>query len=222
MFGLNQRLVLRCECDTVLPADGLRPVTWQALLIGAEVSARCALSLTSNHFLFLRVISELPVYDSNPVPSEHGKPKNKPDYRNTPVTRAAGGVVLHEGKVLVVHRPRYDDWSLPKGHVKKRETWSQAALREVFEETGVTTEVLGEPYPVSYLVDDHLPKVVMFYPMSCNSDPAELCGDPDEVDQVQWWDIADALQRLDYEVECDALVTLSAEPVGSHSKQRRH
>ncbi len=129
--------------------------------------------------------------------------------------------MLHEGKVLVVHRPRYDDWSLPKGHVKNGETWPQAALREVYEETGVITEVVGEAYPISYLIDGDLPKVVMFYPMSCGSDPAELCGDPEEVDQVEWWNIADALQRLDYEVEREALIALSTEPVGNHTKHRR-
>ena len=51
--------------------------------------------------------------------------------------RAAGGVVVRDGQVLVVHRPRYDDWSLPKGKLEDGETWEDAALREVHEETGV-------------------------------------------------------------------------------------
>jgi len=45
--------------------------------------------------------------------------------------RAAGGVVVQDGKVLVVHRPRYDDWSLPKGKLKRGEDWGEGALREV-------------------------------------------------------------------------------------------
>ena len=48
--------------------------------------------------------------------------------------RAAGGVVLRDGCVLLVHRPLYDDWTLPKGKLDEGETWEEAALREVAEE----------------------------------------------------------------------------------------
>jgi len=44
---------------------------------------------------------------------------------------AAGGVVLHENRVLLVHRPRYDDWTLPKGKLDRGESYEDAALREV-------------------------------------------------------------------------------------------
>ena len=57
--------------------------------------------------------------------------------------RAAGGVVVRDGRVLVVHRPRYDDWSLPKGKLRLGESWEAAAVREVEEETGLRCE-LGE------------------------------------------------------------------------------
>ena len=61
---------------------------------------------------------------------------------STTRVEAAGGVVLRGAvgstEVLVVHRPRYDDWSLPKGKLDKGETGKQAALREVLEETGRT------------------------------------------------------------------------------------
>src|SRR5262249_56080756 len=57
--------------------------------------------------------------------------------------RAAGGIVLRDGRVLVVHRPRYDDWSLPKGKLRLGESWQAAALREVEEETGLRCR-LGE------------------------------------------------------------------------------
>ncbi|MGI9605578.1 MAG: NUDIX hydrolase [Acidimicrobiales bacterium] len=56
------------------------------------------------------------------------------------VVRAAGGIVVRAAKkgpkVLLVHRPRYDDWSFPKGKVDPGETFKEAALREVLEETG--------------------------------------------------------------------------------------
>ena len=57
--------------------------------------------------------------------------------------RAAGGIVVRDGRVLLVHRARYDDWSLPKGKLEPGETWEAAALREVLEETGVRGQ-LGE------------------------------------------------------------------------------
>ena len=70
-----------------------------------------------------------------------------------PEVRAAGGVVVRDGadgpEVAVVHRPRYDDWSLPKGKLKPGEGWEQAALREVEEETGLRCELCEE------LDDDH-------------------------------------------------------------------
>ena len=62
--------------------------------------------------------------------------------------RAAGGVVVREGRVLIVHRPRYDDWSLPKGKLKRGEDWGAGALREVLEETGLECS-LGEQLDVS-------------------------------------------------------------------------
>ena len=55
--------------------------------------------------------------------------------------KAAGGVVVQRGddeaRVALCHRPRYDDWSFPKGKLDPGETWEQAALREVEEEIGL-------------------------------------------------------------------------------------
>ena len=50
--------------------------------------------------------------------------------------RLAGGLLWKEERVAVIHRPRQDDWSLPKGRVDAGESWDAAALREVEEETG--------------------------------------------------------------------------------------
>src|SRR4051812_2537023 len=64
--------------------------------------------------------------------------------------RAAGGVVVHEDRLAVVHRPRYDDWSLPKGKLDAGESWEDAALREVAEETGLRCRLLDELPAVPY------------------------------------------------------------------------
>ncbi|MCY4517501.1 MAG: NUDIX hydrolase [Acidimicrobiaceae bacterium] len=130
-------------------------------------------------------------------------------YSNAPVDRAAGGVVCHEGAVLVVHRPRYDDWSLPKGHLDPGESWEEAALREVREETGVRCVITSAPYPVSYLISNQIPKLVLFYSMAPTKVPKRLAGDPSEVDEVAWWDIADAVRALSYESEREACSVLT-------------
>ena len=54
-----------------------------------------------------------------------------------PEVLAAGGVVVRDDKIAVVHRPKYDDWSLPKGKLDPGEGFEAAALREVEEETGL-------------------------------------------------------------------------------------
>jgi 8-oxo-dGTP diphosphatase len=110
--------------------------------------------------------------------------------------RAAGGVVVRDGKVLVVHRPRYDDWSLPKGKLENGESWEDAALREVEEETGVTGRLVAE------LDDDHYHdrkgrwKRVRWWHM----EPlAETIREPDdEVDHVRWVELDEALDLLTY------------------------
>ena len=111
--------------------------------------------------------------------------------------------------MLVVHRPRYDDWSLPKGHLDRGETWEEAALREVREETGVRCAITSAPYPVSYLIRDGVPKLVLFYLMVPTKLPKRLAGDPREVDEVAWWDIADAVRALSYESERNACSALT-------------
>ena len=55
-----------------------------------------------------------------------------------PEVKAAGGVVRRDGRIAVVHRPRYDDWSLPKGKLDLGEHPLLGALREIEEETGFT------------------------------------------------------------------------------------
>ena len=110
---------------------------------------------------------------------------------------AAGGVVLDEtGRVAVVHRPKYDDWSLPKGKLDPGETFEEAALREVLEETGVRARLVRELPSVEYTVRDR-PKLVRYWLMSVESDPGFAPND--EVDAVRWLSPADAVELLTYD-----------------------
>ena len=111
---------------------------------------------------------------------------------------------MSDGKVLVVHRPRYDDWSLPKGKLKQDEDWGEGALREVREETGIDC-VLGEPLGVSsYLVGGE-DKEVRWYRMEPRGDPGPL---EHEVDELRWVPLEDADALLTYERDRELLKLL--------------
>ncbi len=122
------------------------------------------------------------------------------------VIEAAGGIVtrLDEGKQLValIHRPKYDDWTLPKGWLEKGESWSEAALREVREETNCTVVMKEFAGCTSYDVG-HVPKVVLFWHMELLKD-----GEFDssgETDQLVWVEIDEARLRLSYEGEIELI-----------------
>ena len=107
-----------------------------------------------------------------------------------PEVRAAGGVVLRPSRngsapeVLVVHRPNYDDWSLPKGKLDPGETWEQAAVREVHEETGVTARLGVELTPTHYLDRRGRAKQVRWWTMPVLDD--QFRAPDDEVDDLRW------------------------------------
>jgi 8-oxo-dGTP diphosphatase len=112
--------------------------------------------------------------------------------------RAAGGVVLRDGRIAVVHRPRYDDWSLPKGKLDPGESWEQAALREIEEETGLRCRLDEELTTTRYEVRGR-PKTVRWWRMTVLED---LGTDPDEeVDGLRWLTPGEAIVSLSYEAD---------------------
>jgi 8-oxo-dGTP pyrophosphatase MutT (NUDIX family) len=109
------------------------------------------------------------------------------------LVRAAGGVVHRrvDGvlEVLIVHRPRYDDWSIPKGKCEPGESDEQAALREVREETGLTCVLEAEIGSTSYVDHRGRDKRVRFFLMRAIRGEFTLAGEfipNDEVDEVAW------------------------------------
>lgn len=96
---------------------------------------------------------------------------------------AAGGVIIRDGKVAVVHRDRYDDWSLPKGKLDAGESFEAAALREVREETGLECELGRELDPVSYVDQKGRPKIVRYWLMEVTAGEFEA---NEEVDEMRW------------------------------------
>jgi 8-oxo-dGTP diphosphatase len=123
------------------------------------------------------------------------------------VLRAAGGLVVRDGKIVLVHRPQYDDWAFPKGKLEEGESWEEAALREVEEETGLRC-TLGD-----YVGSTHYPlregmKEVRYFLM-------ETAGEPrarNEIDGVRWVSPDEARSLLTYDYDRELLARLTAEP----------
>lgn len=126
---------------------------------------------------------------------------------------AAGGVVwrMRDGapEVLVIHRPRYDDWTLPKGKLLPNESELAAAVREVEEEVGATVAVQQRIGTIKYYVGDARKKVT-YWSMLYRS--GEFTPN-DEVDAVEWLRVGRAYQRLTYNVDRSVLSDFSSSPV---------
>lgn len=120
----------------------------------------------------------------------------------TRVVKAAGGVVFRESskgkmKVLVAHRPRYDDWALPKGKADKGETPEQTAVREVLEETGYHCRIVGAMGTTRYRINSGI-KEVTWYAMRPLPDSPGFRKNK-EVDEIKWLTRKKAKALLDYE-----------------------
>ena len=120
----------------------------------------------------------------------------------TEQVRAAGGVVARDGLIALVHRPRYDDWTLPKGKLDAGESFEEAALREIEEETGMRARLVRELPETHYEVRGR-PKVVRYWLMEVESDPGFVAND--EVDELRWLEPAQASALLTYERDRDVL-----------------
>ncbi|HEY8526988.1 MAG TPA: NUDIX hydrolase [Acidimicrobiales bacterium] len=127
-----------------------------------------------------------------------------------PEVRAAGGLVWRSAvvadaagstadgiEVVLIHRPRYDDWSFPKGKLDRGESWEDAARREVEEETGLACELGDELPPARYRDTKGRLKEVRYWVMR----PVAVgpWAPNDEVDRRRWVPLAEAADLLTYE-----------------------
>jgi 8-oxo-dGTP diphosphatase len=134
----------------------------------------------------------------------------------TAEVKASGGVVWRRGatgapEVVLVHRPRYDDWSLPKGKLDPGESWEQAAVREVLEEVGLRCRLGAELPPVAYRDNKGREKAVRYWLMQPDDGHAPFTPN-DEVDEMRWLDFEAAIGLLSYPRDAQ-LVRTAAERV---------
>ena len=128
--------------------------------------------------------------------------------------RAAGGLVTRKGphgflEVLVVHRARYDDWSFPKGKLDEGESFEEAALREVEEETGLVCRVEEELPAANYRDARDRPKLVRYWHMHVvDGDIRDYQFNP-EIDDLRWVSLETALGLLSYRHDRELLEGLN-------------
>jgi 8-oxo-dGTP diphosphatase len=119
-----------------------------------------------------------------------------------PVIKAAGGIIQRPtergDEVLIVFRKEERDWTLPKGEVKDGESFQDAALREVEQETGCSCQLGSYLGTISY-ADNGVPKVVMFWKMSVVKERS--VADREEIGEAVWMQVPAAIQRLSHSQE---------------------
>jgi 8-oxo-dGTP diphosphatase len=120
---------------------------------------------------------------------------------------AAGGVVVRDGTVLLVHRPRYDDWTLPKGKLDPGESFEDAAVREVQEETGLRCRLVRELPSTEYRVGRRA-KIVRYWLMEPESDMPFVPND--ETDELRWLPPQEALALLSYDRDREVVAAIAA------------
>ena len=113
--------------------------------------------------------------------------------------RAAGAVVWRQGpndrpEALLIHRPRYDDWSFPKGKLKRGESDEEAALREVKEEVGIRGELGEELASTSYRDSKGRKKTVRYWAIELPHGAEPIAGDG--VDGWRWAPLEEAAEEL--------------------------
>ena len=120
---------------------------------------------------------------------------------------AAGGVVVRDdGRIAVIHRPRYDDWSLPKGKLDPGESFEDAARREVEEETGVRARIVGELDPARYVDNKGRDKLVRWYRMDVVDAGPFAAGA--EIDELRWLPADEARALVSYDHDRALLQTV--------------
>jgi 8-oxo-(d)GTP phosphatase len=117
-------------------------------------------------------------------------------------------------EIALIHRPKYDDWSLPKGKLTDGEHVLTAAVREVEEETGVPVR-LGRPLPPQHYLVDGRPKEVQYWAANARRDGDRLFSPTDEVDGLRWLPVGDAERQLTHARDSGMLAAFTAAPIAT-------
>lgn len=128
--------------------------------------------------------------------------------------RAAGALLWRENselalEVALIHRPQYDDWSLPKGKVEMGETALQCAYREVFEETGIRATFTRQLDTIDY-EESGEEKRVKYWAAHCALNNIEFVPN-EEVDQMKWLPASQALEQATHDSDKSIIETFMSQ-----------
>jgi polyphosphate kinase len=177
--------------------------------------ARLVGSVNAHDIFEQRALARAQRTDTAPADTAQGDASPADTVRSVEGTdmtiNAAGCVVwrrVPDGpEVLLVHRPRYDDWTFPKGKREPDETDLECAVRETAEETGLTGTV-GPELPSTAYQAGGRPKVVRYWPLEVAGDGEFVPND--EVDEARWLDLAAAGSQLTYHHDRELLALVPA------------
>jgi 8-oxo-dGTP diphosphatase len=135
-----------------------------------------------------------------------------------PVIKAAGGILQRStprgDEVMVVYRKRHQDWTLPRGKVKDGESFQEAAMREVQDETGCSCRIGNYLGTISYS-DNGVPKVVLFWKMTLVEDKGDR--NSNEIGEAMWLQVPAAIERLSHAQEKALLSRVGSLPKQSET-----
>ncbi len=112
--------------------------------------------------------------------------------------KAAGCIIIKEGKVLLILQKDGNFWGFPKGHLEEGETEIEAAKRETLEETGLEVEIdASKRYETNYIVRDEIDKTSVFYLAKVKA--GRLKKQEEEVEEIKWFDLKEAIEKITYD-----------------------
>ena len=138
------------------------------------------------------------------------------------IVQAAGALLWRREngvlKVLLIHRDRYDDWSWPKGKLDKGESISEAAVREIHEETGLKVCLGVKLQEIEYRLDNGQRKIVHYWAAEVTDKAlAQQNFVPDEeVGSLEWFTLPDAKKKLTYKHDVEPLKVLQVLDANDH------